>query len=131
MPAPFTIKSYDIVNKRSLTRSFVISKFGCIYFIWWLNINKNIYCKYCKYAIGFFHIYCILQYAIIDILLHFNLHPKLDITNDPVRLLLLTIWWNSLYRDFLIVKGAGICSVYHEIHYIKIRYIEVWVYISI
>ena len=35
MPAPFTIKKSrysefrDIVNKRSLTRSFVISKFGC------------------------------------------------------------------------------------------------------
>ena len=32
-------------------------------------------------------------------------------------------------RDFLIVKGAGICSLYHEIHYIEIRYIEVWVYL--
>ena len=35
MPAPFTIKKSrysefrDLVNKRSLTRSFVISKFGC------------------------------------------------------------------------------------------------------
>ena len=48
--------------------------------------------------------------------------------NDRVRLLLFTISRNSLYRDFLIVKGAGICSLYHEIHYIEIRYIEVWVY---
>ena len=29
----------------------------------------------------------------------------------------------------LIVKGAGICSLFHKIHYIKIRYIEVWVYV--
>ena len=29
---------------------------------------------------------------------------------------------------FLIVKGAGICSLYQEIQYIEIRYIEVWVY---
>ena len=42
MPAPFTIKKSrysefrDIVNKRSLTRSFVISKFGCSW-----EINKN------------------------------------------------------------------------------------------
>ena len=28
----------------------------------------------------------------------------------------------------LVVKGAGICSLYHEIHYIEIRYIKVWVY---
>ena len=31
---------------------------------------------------------------------------------------------------FIIVKGAGICSLYQEIHYIEIRYIEVWVYVS-
>ena len=30
--------------------------------------------------------------------------------------------------SLLIVKGAGICSLYHKIHYIEIRYIEVWVY---
>ena len=29
----------------------------------------------------------------------------------------------------LIVQGAGICSLNHKIHYIEIRYIEVWVYI--
>ena len=56
------------------------------------------------------------------------LHPNFDITNDRVRLLLFTISRNSLYRDFLVVKGAGICSLYQEIHYIEIRYIEVWVY---
>ena len=59
----------------------------------------------------------------------FKVHPNFDITNDRVMLLLFTISRNSLYRDFLIVKGAGICSLYHEIHYIEIRYIEVWVYI--
>ena len=26
--------------------------------------------------------------------------------------------------------GAGFCSLYREIHYIKVRYIKVWVYIS-
>ena len=30
--------------------------------------------------------------------------------------------------SLLIVKEAGICSLYHKIHYIEIRYIEVWVY---
>ena len=25
--------------------------------------------------------------------------------------------------------GAGFCSLYHEIHYIEVRYIKVWVYI--
>ena len=59
-----------------------------------------------------------------------QLHPNFDITNDRVRLLLFTISRNSLYRDFLIVKGAGICSLYHEIHYIEIRYIKVWVYLQ-
>ena len=29
----------------------------------------------------------------------------------------------------LIVKGACICSLFHKIHYIKIRYIEVLVYL--
>ena len=53
--------------------------------------------------------------------------PKLRY-NEHVRILLFTISRNSLYRDFLIVKGADICSLYHEIHYIEIRYIEVWVY---
>ena len=24
--------------------------------------------------------------------------------------------------------GAGFCSLYHEIHYIEVRYIKVWVY---
>ena len=44
--------------------------------------------------------------------------------------------WNSEAREptiimsLLIVKGAGICSLYHKIHYIEIRYIEVWMYTS-
>ena len=29
----------------------------------------------------------------------------------------------------LIVKGAGICSLHYEIHFIEIHDIEVWVYI--
>ena len=57
------------------------------------------------------------------------MYPNFDVTNDRVRLLLFAISRNSLYHDFLIVKGAGICSLYHEIHYIEIRYIEVWVYL--
>ena len=69
-------------------------------------------------------VYYILKKQTTKILLH----PNFNITNDRVRLLLFTISRNSLYHDFLIVKGAGICSLYHEIHYIEIRYIEVWVY---
>ena len=56
-----------------------------------------------------------------------QIHPNFDITNDRVRLLLFTISRNSLYRDFLIVKGAGICSLYHEIYYIENCYIKLWV----
>ena len=54
--------------------------------------------------------------------------------NDRVKPLLFNISRNSLFREIhyiatlSIIKGAGICSLYHEIHYIEIRYIEVWVY---
>ena len=37
------------------------------------KLYKNIYCKYCKYAIEFSQIYLQLQYAIHNILLHCNL----------------------------------------------------------
>ena len=30
--------------------------------------------------------------------------------------------------SLLIVKGAGISSLYHKIHYIEIHYIKVWMY---
>jgi len=32
------------------------------------------------------------------------------------------------YAKQILKMGAGFSSLYHEIHYIKVRYIEVWVY---
>ena len=73
MPAPFTIKKSrynefrDIVNKRSLTRSFVISKFGCTKF-------STYYSLYCFYRRGILSVYS------NTFGLEFNLFNKVGLT---------------------------------------------------
>ena len=69
------------------------------------------------------------------IVIYFPTTPKLRYNKRSCQAPFVHYIANSLYRDykkkyrdFLIVKGAGICSLYHEIHYIEIRYIKVWVY---
>ena len=60
-------------------------------------------------------------------------HSNLDITNKSVRPFLFTISNNSLYQINMLSKTSkwdlGFCSLYREIHYIKVCYIKVWVYI--